>query len=72
MLTGGRERIGKRNVDRMNRVDWRAESCLQEENGLDCGILTEGTEWTGERKVDWGTDRTGVWNMTEGTEWAEG
>jgi len=49
MFTGGTER----NVDWRNRADWRVECWLEEESGLERGMLTGGTELTGERNVDW-------------------
>jgi len=48
MLTEGTERPGERNVDCRNRVDWRGEFLLKEKRGLENGMLTEGTERTGE------------------------
>jgi len=53
MLTGGTGRTGERNVGWKNRVDWRGECCLEEQSGLESGMLIGGTMWTGERNVDW-------------------
>jgi len=43
MLTGGIERTGEGNVDWRNRADLRVECLLEEQSGLDGGMLTEGT-----------------------------
>jgi len=52
MLTEGTGRIGERNVDWRNRADWIAEYWLEEQSGLESGMLTGGTEQTGEGNVD--------------------
>ena len=52
MLTGGTERTGEwnvdwrkreageRNMDWRNRSNWRVECCLEEQSGLERGMLT--------------------------------
>ena len=44
-------------------MDCRAECLLKAQSGTETGILTEGTEGTGERKVTEGTERTGNLNL---------
>ena len=53
MLHGGTGWTGEMNFDRRNRVDWTAECCLEEEGGLESGMLTVGKERTGGRNFDW-------------------
>ena len=50
-MTEGTERTGERNADCRNRADWGAECCLEEQFGLESGMLTKGTKRTGERNV---------------------
>jgi len=51
-------------------VDWRAEYLLDGQNEFENGMLTEGTEWTGERNVD-KEGQNGLENgiFTEGAGW---
>jgi hypothetical protein len=44
MLTGGTEWTGEGNVDWRNSMDWRGECSLEEQGGLERGMLSGGTE----------------------------
>jgi len=52
MLTGVTERTREGKVDWRKREGWRAEYFLEEQSGLEIGMLTRGAEGTGERNVD--------------------
>jgi len=63
MLTGGTERTREWNVDWRNRADWRGEYGLEVQSGLESGMLTAGTERTGEGNLTGGTEKTGEGNV---------
>ena len=42
-VTGGIEQTGEGNVDWRNRADWRGECRLEEQSGLESGMLMGGT-----------------------------